>query len=276
MSNIYILRHAECTDGEGAEFAAKMKFGNSAIYIPVKYGNPPPEMEHGSEIYIADFSYDRDTLLALADKASKIQVLDHHLSAQRQLEDLPFAKFDMNKSGAVLAWEYFHPGVPVPQILLHVQDRDLWNWNLPDTNKILLGLHVVKKGTDNWDQLDIDYLKEIGVGADLLERKVSSYATNPKKVRIIELYGYKVGVVNESSFSSTVGNLIYDNHEVDFAMTYHIDSNLKVKLGFRSSKSKDVDVSQIAAYFGGGGHKSSSGAIIDVQTLMHILNNYYP
>ena len=273
MTKVYVLTHAKCSDGEGAEFAARVKYGDSATYIPVKYNEPPPEMESGSEVYIADFSYDRETLLALADKASKIQVLDHHLSAQRALEDLPFAKFDMEKSGAVLAWEYFHPGVPIPQILLHIQDRDLWNWKLPDTNKILLGLQVSKNGSHDWDKFDIEELKRIGTGADMLEQRVAKDQSTPENVRIITLFGYKVGVTNETRFSSTVGNYIYENLPVDFSMTYSISSDLKCLLSFRAKKGSDVDVSLVAKQFGGGGHKASAGAIISLLDLTPILLN---
>jgi oligoribonuclease NrnB/cAMP/cGMP phosphodiesterase (DHH superfamily) len=75
-------------------------------------------------VYILDFSYDEETLRNLYKKV-EVVVLDHHKTAEKDLKDLSFAKFDMNKSGAMMAWEYFHPEKEVPLMIRYIQDRDL-------------------------------------------------------------------------------------------------------------------------------------------------------
>ena len=40
--NISVLYHADCPDGFGGAYAAWKKFGDTAEYIPVKYGRTPP------------------------------------------------------------------------------------------------------------------------------------------------------------------------------------------------------------------------------------------
>lgn len=47
MMKTYVLYHAHCADGFGAAYAAWLKLGNDAQYVPVKYGDPPPVMEPG-------------------------------------------------------------------------------------------------------------------------------------------------------------------------------------------------------------------------------------
>ena len=51
-----------------------------------------------------------------------------------------FARFDMGRSGAVLAWDYFFGGPstgrPRPWIVEYVQDRDLWAWKLPRSKEV--------------------------------------------------------------------------------------------------------------------------------------------
>ena len=42
--------------------------------------------------------------------ASDLIVIDHHKSAMVELHDISNTKFDMTKSGAILSWEFFHPG----------------------------------------------------------------------------------------------------------------------------------------------------------------------
>ena len=135
------LYHANCNDGSGAALAAWMRFGDEGHeYIPVQYGAPPPEIAKGESVCILDFSYSREVLREMAKTANSILVLDHHKTAQEALSE-PFDKelnisteFDMSKSGAVLTWEKFHPGKPLPELFAYLQDRDLWRFELDGTN----------------------------------------------------------------------------------------------------------------------------------------------
>src|SRR5688500_3788876 len=101
----YVLYHGNCHDGFGAAWAARRKFGDAAVYQPVTHGYPPPTMPPGSEVLIVDFAYPRSTLLELDDQ-HQVQVLDHHKTAQTDLEGLGFCIFDLERSGAMLTWEY--------------------------------------------------------------------------------------------------------------------------------------------------------------------------
>lgn len=54
MSTI-VIYHADCPDGFGAAFAAWLVFGDSAQYVPARFGEPAPDVR-GKEVYILDFS----------------------------------------------------------------------------------------------------------------------------------------------------------------------------------------------------------------------------
>src|ERR1044072_7252508 len=95
-----VLFHADCSDGFGAAWAVWKRFPD-AEFIPVKHGYPPPSDLDGRRALIVDFSYDRSTLMLLAGRAAGLLILDHHITAQRALDGLPFAYFDLKKSGAV-------------------------------------------------------------------------------------------------------------------------------------------------------------------------------
>ena len=103
------MYHKNCTDGFGSALAAHYKFGDSAMYIPVNYGEPvPSEIKEGDEIYIVDFSFPRDVLEKLAE-SHKVQVIDHHKTAEAALKGLDYCLFDMKHSGAVLTWQFLFP-----------------------------------------------------------------------------------------------------------------------------------------------------------------------
>ena len=153
QGRIYVLYHASCADGFGAAYAAWKKLGSQAKYIPVSYHEYLPDMRENSEVYILDLSYPRDVLIDLNARMKKVIVLDHHKTAQENLRGLVFAKFDMEKSGAVLAWEYFHPDKEVPILLEYVQDRDLWQWNLLNSQEVNDLIWSYDRTFEEWQKL---------------------------------------------------------------------------------------------------------------------------
>jgi oligoribonuclease NrnB/cAMP/cGMP phosphodiesterase (DHH superfamily) len=167
-----IIYHAGCMDGATAALAAWLKFGEDAEYRPASYGDPAPTDEEvrGRDVYVLDFSYPREELERMNAAClnndelagrydGKLLVLDHHKTAQADLAGLPFCTFDMSKSGAVLAWEHFHPPpmnlsgtarlpVVIPELFAYVQDRDLWRWELPHSREVSAALAASGALTD--------------------------------------------------------------------------------------------------------------------------------
>jgi oligoribonuclease NrnB/cAMP/cGMP phosphodiesterase (DHH superfamily) len=170
---IWGLYHSDCLDGFGAAFALwlyyKKRYAHlpsppSLSFMPVKYGEAfPAEPEPGDVIYILDFSFPRE-VLELHAQDKKIVVIDHHKTAAENLRRLPsspiplsptgiVAHFDMNKSGAVMAWEYFFPDEPVPMLLQHIQDRDLWRFEIPGTRELTEALFYRPRTLPEWEKL---------------------------------------------------------------------------------------------------------------------------
>lgn len=308
----YVLFHGACQDGLGAKFAAWKKFGDKAIYIPVQYGKPLPEInrlkkvadfDEGEiytpkefnadglpimtlemelevrdvQVFIVDFSYPRDVLEALRSRVSKLVVLDHHKTAEEALRGFPGAHFDMNKSGAVLAWEYFHPGVPVPMILQHVQDRDLWRFKLPGTRELHASMLMIGDDMQVWDAMAEDsdmgrYLLTEAVknGNSILRYEQKKIEDTLKNVKVLPYKGFKAGVLNTTTLGSEIGNAICKTKElgVDFALYYFFDIDGKPILSFRSEG--DFDVSKLAKELGGGGHKNAAGAPASVEFIQQL------
>lgn len=253
----YILYHGGCPDGFGAAWAAWRKFGDDAEYIPVKHGNPPPELPDGSQVWIIDFAYDRQTLIDLSQRVT-LKVLDHHRTAQADLQGLDFAEFDMQRSGAVLSWNHFHPDQPVPELLQYVQDQDLWTWALPDAKEICAALSVYPFDFDTWSTLSTATLRS--EGQIVLRYKQQLVTQLGLKVDFIEICGQKVPAVNTALFASELGNqLCLDHPDAPFSACYS-EHDGRRKFSLRSIG--DNDVAAVAAHFGGGGHRNASGFAI--------------
>lgn len=276
----YILYHGNCPDGTGAALAAFKEFGEGAVYIPVNYGKPPPDMENGSPVFILDFSYPRQTLIALRDHHPDLKVIDHHATAERDLEGLEFCTFDMNKSGAVLAWEHFHPSIPVPLFIQYLQDRDLWKFELPESREVsaAIGSYPLDFRTwinwvHEWDI--IDHLAAEGATClRLKNQQVDIMARNHawgylakngtsidfeiKRLSITPSGFTEMPVANATVFFSEVGERLLELNQDCPCAAYYFDRNDgNRQWGLRSRK--DFDCSVIAKAFGGGGHKQASG-----------------
>ena len=114
-----VIYHADCTDGFGAAYSAWKCLGNRAEYHACKHGTPPPDVK-GKVVAILDFSFNNATTKKMIEEAEGLIVIDHHKSAMVELHDISNTHFDMTKSGAMLAWEFFHPGKEPPKFISYL------------------------------------------------------------------------------------------------------------------------------------------------------------
>ncbi len=252
----HVLYHANCADGFGAAYAVWKRLARAAEYLPVRHGDPPPELPPGARVAIVDFSYSREVLLELKERCPQLLVLDHHKSAQQDLEGLEFARFDMQKSGARLAWEHWWPELPLPALLAYVEDRDLWRWALPDSRAVSLGLQSHPMSFELWDRLDPEELRTEGQA--ILRFQDQQVARAVSRARLTELAGYQVPTVNSCLFQSEIGDELCQAYpEAPFSGVYYTNQEGRQAWSLRSRG--DFDVSEVARQFGGGGHRSAAG-----------------
>lgn len=260
----YVLYHANCTDGSGAALAAHISFGDLAEYIPVQYGEDPPILDEGAAIYIVDFSYSREILYQMADRASFIQVIDHHKTAKNALESIkhPLIKvhFDMEQSGAVMTWKFFHSDRPVPVLLQHIQDRDLWLFKMHGSKKIHRALGMYEDWRD-WAKFLYEVRPLIAEGGAIeryLEVQTARIIGGPP--RKFFATGDVVPVFNLPGFmiSDALAQTLADHPECPYAVGF-ITLPDKTIYSLRSRNTEDVDVEEIAKMYGGGGHKHAAG-----------------
>jgi len=250
------LYHANCADGFAAALCVWRKYGDSYEYVPVQYGQDPPPVK-GRKVVIVDFSYPREVLLKMKERAESLLVLDHHQTAEQDLKGLPFCVFDNTKSGAMLAWEAYSV-LPPPMLIRFVQDRDLWKWELDNTKAVSAGLRLLPMDFQVWnDYIEDESLIEelVREGEVVLRYQEKCVQENVRKATRTSMAGYDVPIVNCTHLiSETVGELAKDE---PFAVGY-FDTGDKRVFNLRSDEN-GVDVSEIAKRFGGGGHIHAAG-----------------
>jgi oligoribonuclease NrnB/cAMP/cGMP phosphodiesterase (DHH superfamily) len=273
----YVLYHSNCYDGFGAAYAA-LGWASKATereFIPCAYVNPLPEIDEGAEVAILDFSFPRHVLEELVKRCASLIVLDHHKTAQADLVGLPFARFDMSKSGAVLAWEYFNPGQRVPMLLQYVQDRDLWLFGLPKSREVHAALRSYPMDFVVWTSLAarVEVLQTEG---EILLRAAGQQVKTMADGAFDVLIGdHLVPCVNATMHFSEVGEELCRRFpERPFSAFYLDRADGKRQFGLRARG--DFDVSEVARQYGGGGHKGAAGFVVDRPSALSIVPGVAP
>lgn len=286
-----VIYHHPCDDGFGAAWAAWTRWGDDVQYVPAAYGQPAPDVT-GKHVLIGDFSYKRDVLEQMARQAASIVILDHHTSAEADLQafraptgmieenvesiladlaalDLSpvLAQFDMERSGARMMWDFCRgeEGLPVPDLIRMIEDRDLWRFEIPETKAFTMWLRSIPYEFEEWAHVSSDLqlrgqrqliMAEAHAMKRFYDQKISEMA---QLVFWSEIGGHNVPTVNcPNIFASDVCHeLLRMFPAAPFAASFHIREDKK---GFSlRSEHHRLDVSKIAETFGGGGHRNAAG-----------------
>jgi oligoribonuclease NrnB/cAMP/cGMP phosphodiesterase (DHH superfamily) len=275
---IYVLFHSKkvtpfrpCMDGLFAAAIAKLAIPNATL-IPAEYGNPPElKLSEHDLVYLLDLSYPHAVIQNWTTSGASVKMVDHHKTAQSDLDGWMNPQFDsvfnMQKSGAMLAWETFFPDEKAPDVVRYVQDRDIWIKALPGCDLCSLGLseamhdrtfdQCLEIAIAALDQRNVDRWIRDGEKVNQEMQSAIESAVSRAKWRIVG--GWNVPTVRvqkprEIQAYSDIGNaLIKRFPEAPFAC-------VMVGSGFALRSIDDrLDVSTIAKSLAGGGHRNASG-----------------
>lgn len=276
-----VIYHANCWDGFCAAWVARMALGDIEA-VPAHYGQSSPDVA-GREVYLLDFSYKRQEMRDILSGAHSVVVLDHHKTAEAELAGivdefilrpdlianppgsvLPVVWFDMDKSGARLAWEHFAyiggwQGMKAPWLVDYTEDRDLWRHALPESENINAALRSYPLDFALWDEFhnsmgQREMFKREGAAIRRAERAIVE--SHVRNAREDDRFGYPVKIVNATTlFSEIAGELAKGR---DFGACYFDRNDGKRQWSLRSDEN-GIDVSELARKMGGGGHKHAAG-----------------
>ena len=256
-----VIYHADCTDGFGSAYSAWKLLGNRAEYYACKHGQKPPDVKD-KNVVILDFSFDNATTKQMIESANELLVIDHHKSAVVELHDISNTIFDMNKSGATLAWEFFHPGKEAPKFIQYITDRDLWRWELPYSKEFSAAFDMVPYDFEEFEKFEDDSVFDDAVkrGSYILAYSKTVIKKVCDKAAARKIDGKDVLVVNSSHWMSEIGARLAP--DCDIAMIWYYDHNEKIiKVSLRAFHDK-IDVSEVSKKHGGGGHKKAAGFVL--------------
>jgi len=280
-----VLYHGRCADGFGAALAAWRFYGGAVECIGLSHGQVsglqdlPPLT--GRQVYVLDFAFAPDLLAQIDAQAARLLLLDHHKSAAAQLAGFECrcgaVHFDMDKSGARLAWDYFFPDVPLPDLVRFVEDRDLWRWQHPETAGFVAALDMEPFDFDRWSAIadfDATQVQAFVARGQAMDEKFRHLAQDVARGARPLVFNGEAGLMVNApgAFHSLVGELL-SRESGSFALMWAVGSEGQVKVGLRSQRG--YDCSPLAVSMGGGGHAQACGFRMDAARLPELLSGSF-
>lgn len=292
-----VAYHANCIDGFTACWVAVTALEKKGVKVDtlgMEYNQGSCEELHlallresnhdedYSELYIVDFSVPINWLERYATlQELRVTVLDHHKTAFEiyapDMEIKPASVLDSlvygaeiklrnHMSGAAICWVHFNPEAGyTPNIITYTEDYDLWRFHFGDKTKYINKYLVAQPKTlREWDRIATrmdtagGMSKILGTGKRLQGLHDKAVQQTAQMAIPIELCNYKGLTVHcPPELTSDVGHTLATKSGT-FGATYTVVlGENRIKWSLRSND--DFDVSTIAKYYGGGGHKNAAG-----------------
>lgn len=279
MNFDYIVYHKHCLDGITAAAAAykyNKEYNMNYEFIPMDAGKTPEELlsKDNKNILFLDVCPTLDEYHKMLSNSCYVLIIDHHKTAVENFKNHKDKHiFDMNHSGAYLSWDFFYNLINDKFVLL-IEDRDLWINKYPETKFLFNGLCDLLNHIDDSNSkipMMLEYMSNyssIIEKGSLIEEENNLYVESIWKNGYTSQYkDYKCYVMETKNFNciSDIGSRAYQDPQIDFSIVFypkdHKDPNNNTYcISLRSNKDgKNIDVSQIAKEFGGGGHRNAAG-----------------
>lgn len=288
-----ILTHAACPDGWAASHWLRHCLELNAVgpdeitIVECHYGDPPPlQLVTGADVFITDFCFPGPELDEIALVARSVLVLDHHQSAHGYVNDSGYAKFDeaeympfvrpqagavINEArsgiGNVIEFCYLHlrwagaEPAEEPTWLLALERRDLWDLDgpIPNVREIFAAVTSYLLDQETFDRL----LETPTAHLTYEGNAISRYRDRLVEQTVATAWEEEIcGVVMPVcaapyAIGSDVAGKLAESHPNKVA-AYTVPYGDRVRYGLRS-RDDGPDVAELAAMFGGGGHKHAAG-----------------
>lgn len=265
--------HVADNDGKGSAAIVKNLYPEIELFgLNHDMEVPFEDIRQHDEIIVCDISLPLDFMFEL-NQTKDFTWIDHHVSVITEYDKAisqgqkPIKGIRRVGTAAIcLTWEYFHPQENVPEgiHLIGLNDIfDLRDDRVRPFEYAFQSLGVNRPQDKSWteminNQMDIAGMVDKG-------RSILSWirSRNYRLVRSMafesQYMGHKCICANMAQGYSEFFDSIENIEEYDFMVNFFMNRQNRWNLSFYTAKD-NVDVSQIAATMGGGGHQKAAGA----------------
>ena len=253
-----VFYHSNCIDGA---VSARIVYETAplASFHPIQYGDKEAINIQNENLVFLDWCPEPDDLVRLCETNKSVVVLDHHKTAIERTKDIKYPNLygvrEVGASGALLTWRYYGWEGEVPILVKYANDHDLWIRELPNVAEIVRGMYL---SIEDWDKWSLYSIKEFEESGRVLSEFAKQQIDSAIEGMIVKRTAWGIcGIINcpPCWVSEALNRICLETH-VDYAMAYY-DFKDQRRYSFRSVG--DMDVSEIACAYGGGGHKNAAG-----------------
>lgn len=304
----YVLLTHNDLDGVSCGILAKLAFGehvdvhyhsvNSLDYHVEHMMKEQNESKETSKIYITDLSVNKENEARLKKfvlSGGLVQLIDHHKTALHFNEyDWGYVKVEDSEGMLASATSLFYYHLDEHNLLEKrpaiseyvelVRQYDTWEWERKKNIKAkrlndLFFLQSIDEfeqsmiaRLSNQDHFSFDEFEEKLL--DIEERKTERYIKRKKRELVQAFIGDKcMGIVHAESYHSELGNELGKEHpHLDCISIINMGNK---KIGFRTIHD-EIDVSEIASKYGGGGHAKAAGCSLTQDAYKEFIEKPFP
>ena len=256
-------------DGCCAAAIVRRALGDEVHLLPLEIGDAIPweAVEGIGQIVLLDYSLPEEEMRRLA-AGRKLVWIDHHKTALAGLTEamagVPGER-SIDAAACVLAWRTFFAGQAPPLAVLLIGDRDIWQMSYPETRTFSEGLYQedIQPANDGlWKPLLDDDRARVN---QLVELGQILYAVRLKRIKdVVARYGFpgffeghRTLAVNHPGNGDMGEYIRQTGYELAYCYVEVIrQDQLQTVVTLYSDQ---VDVSEIARKYGGGGHRGAAG-----------------
>lgn len=272
--------HRMDLDGQCSGAIVKLKFPLCEM-IPYNYGEKFPwdQIKEEEIVFLVDLHLQPfNDMIKLSEK-TRLFWIDHHRSSMEDYEKnkekfLPKngkVVISMKESACVLTWYFLFPNTPLPKSIWLLGKYDVFDLEIDDRvldfQYGMKGFNTNPCNTEFWKSLilsdpesinnQIENISKIGsfvrkcfIKEEELIAKQFSFTT--------EFEGYKCIACNSIRAGSMFFDSVFDKDKHDLRISFGLMSNGKWTVSLYCEK-EEIDVSELAKKYGGGGHRGASG-----------------
>jgi oligoribonuclease NrnB/cAMP/cGMP phosphodiesterase (DHH superfamily) len=231
-------------------------------------------IQPGDTVFVVDYVLPPDDMFKLRDTCAQndnpnegLVWIDHHKTAIAWADQAKFAckgLREIGRAGCELTWAYLFPGCEMPDYVRWLGRYDVWDHADPDVLPFQYGMRVQAHapGDGIWDVLANDDSMESEIicvdGRAILQYvKITNAEMLMRSGFVMQWEGLTWLCINGQHYGSAVFESKADPTRFDAAMAYHW--NGQSWYCSLSSINPNIDVSDIAVKYGGGGHAGAAG-----------------
>lgn len=255
-------------DGRCSAAIVRYALGADVGLHAMDYGDPVPwaTVEVAEKVIIVDFSLPLDNMLRVQSMAELVWI-DHHKTSLETLESLNQVAGirRVDDAACVLTWQTFFPKRPVPDAVRYVGDRDMWRFAFEETAAFCEGLYQEETDPSNDELWEALFKGETGLINNLSKRGQLLRSARLRRIeRRIERSAFEVTFEGHRTLAINLrgsGELGEHIRKLGYEIGYCYYEALQngSLTTFVTLYSDQVDVSEIASRFGGGGHEGAAG-----------------